>query len=287
VANSFIGIWTLNIHTQVVGVWAWQCDGRLQAKKIPVRTASTHNCWISLIETDSPDTIPVCPLYRLALSIRKGTALGVRYLLPHANNAEKLAEPGIYIDLLPEGTPKNKLRKYLAFETWREGEWCDLAIHSLSHRLQLKGNFEIVEFGAYCRHMHRAEDQALDHARIAVDQTQSTGTKPFMYLGEILFSEYTPPLYSITSISTDISSSGRTRLSWKIAADIDNQPKEIPTPFSEVTGPFAYFLVYLDGELQGIAHTLEFTLSKSLIGQLGHYSVEGVMWNGDVIASSL
>jgi len=259
-------------------------------KKIPVRTANTRKCWFSLIETDSPDRISICPLYRLALSIRKGTALRIRYLLPHANNAENFDETGIYIDLLPDGSSLTTLRKYLAFETRREGEWCDLTINSLSHRLQLRGTFEgskIVELGAYCRHMHRAEDHALDHAGIAVDQTQSTGTKqPFIYLGEVLFSEYTPPLYSITSISTDISSSGRTRLSWKIAADIGNPPKEIATPFSEVTGPFAYFLVYFDGELQGVAHTLEFSLNKSLIGRLGDYSVEGVMWNGDVIASS-
>ncbi|KAF8426601.1 glycosyl hydrolase family 85-domain-containing protein [Tirmania nivea] len=239
---------------------------------------------------DSPDQISICPLYKLVLTIRKGTALRIRYLLPHANNVEKLHETGVYIDVSPDGTPQTTLRKFLAFETRREGEWCDLTIHSLSHRLQLKGNFEgfkIVELGAYCRHMHCAEDHTLDHTETAVDQTQSTETKqPFLYLGEVLLSKYTPVLYSITSISTNISSSGRTRLSWKIAADIGNPPEEIATPFSKVTGPFAYFLVYFDGELQGVAHTLEFTLNKSLIGRLGDYSVEGVMWNGDIIASS-
>lgn len=228
------------------------------------------------------------------MTIRKDTALTVRYLVPPAaNNAEKRDETGIYIDLAPEGNISKRLRKYLAFETRREGEWCDLTIYSLRNNLQLKGNFEgsqIVELGAYCKHMQRAEDHALEHTGMVEDRPQLTGTKgPFMYLGELIISGGTPPPYTISSISTDISSNGWTRLSWKIAADIVISPREIAIPFSAVTGPFAYFLIYFDGELQGVAHAMDFVLSKSFIGQgplgLG-FSVQGVMWNGEIIASS-
>lgn len=255
----------------------------------------SFRCWLFplLTEADLPGRISICPLYKLNLTIGKNTALCIRYLLPPANNTQKADEFGIYIDLSSNGVSPNRLRKYLVFQTRREGEWCDLTIRSLRAILQRRGSigeFQIVELGIYFKQTHRAEDHALEDTGITVDHSHTTESKqPFVYLGEILISGHTPPLYKISSLTTNIDPMGRTRLSWKIAPEDGVSPREAPAPFSEVTGPFAYFLVYFDGELQGVAHTLEYILSKSFIGhsELGlGYHVQGVMWNGEIIASS-
>lgn len=245
-------------------------------------------CWISLIETDRADGIYLCPLYNLGLSIREDTLLRVRYFSPTMDNTEKPMEIGIYIDLLPTGGSAKQLKKYLPFEFRGEDTWHDLTINSLADNLQAKANFrgsKIVELGVYCISKHRAEDHTFTNT--GMDRPQSAGTKqPFVYLGEISLSRVTTPSYRISSISTDINSSGRTRLSWTIAAQNNTQVREISGPFSEITGPFAYFLVYIDGEVQGVAFSKEFIVSTSFIGELGlgRCMVEGVMWNGDVVA---
>ena len=86
-----------------------------------------------------------------------------------------------------------------------------------------------MELGVYCISKHRADDHTFKN--MEMDRPQSAGTKqPFVYLGKISLSRATTPSYRISSISTDINSSGRTRLSWKIAAQ---SVGEISGPFSE------------------------------------------------------
>ena len=197
--------------------------------------------------------------------------LRVRYFLPPMDNTKKPIEIGIYIDILPIDDSVMRLRKYLPFEFQEENTWHDLTINSLAN---LQGS-KIVELGVYYQH---AENHTSENP-------QSAGTKqPFVYLGEISLCRATAPSYRISSISMGVNSGGQTCLSWKIAAQNGTQVKE---PFSEVTGPFAYFLVYFDGEFQGVAFSKEFIVSKSFIGdelELERYMVEGVMWNGDVVA---
>lgn len=242
------------------------------------------------METAPLERMSVCPLYKLGLSIRNDTALAVRYLMPTGNNTGNLDEAGIYIDLTSAGATE-RLRKYLAFEHHRDGKWYELAIASLPDKLQAKAKFQgsqIVELGVYCK--YPAEDHPLERPGVSADQTQSTGTNqaPFVYLGEISLSADMPLPYRINSISTNVTASGLTRLSWNIAADADVDVVPALGPFSGTTGPFAYFVVYFDGEMQGLAFATEYIVSKPFIGQGNDpgYSVDGVMWNGKIIASS-
>ncbi|KAF8468383.1 hypothetical protein BDZ91DRAFT_108718 [Kalaharituber pfeilii] len=208
--------------------------------------------------------------------------MAVRYLL---QGVQEFKEIGIYIDLQYLTTASlQRLRKYLAFDGSQAGHWHDLTVLSLLEGLQMKEVFDsskIVELGVYCK-------CAVIDQRINI-HPQSTETKqaPFVYLGEISISTGRFSPYKICSISTDITSSGRTRLSWKIAPHAGACTCDAPGPLSGATGPFAYFIVYSGGEWQGLAFATEFILSKSFIGDTDEveYTVDGIMWDGTVVAS--
>ena len=240
--------------------------------------------FISKIETDSVNNISVCPLYKLTLSIRKTTYVRVQYLLRTKLGHESHSEVGIYIDIEQKNDPGTPFRKYLPLPDSTRDRWCELSVTSLLDRLQVKANFqnsEIVQLGVYCKH-------SAEHMRLAANLPSSGAIQtPFLHLGEIVISGNPPPSYAITSLSQIILTGGRTRLSWKISPDALGTDTPREQPFSGVTGPFAYFVVYLQGEWQGVAFATEFAVqsaNKQAEPGLG-YTVDGVYWDGSVVST--
>lgn len=279
--------WELSQDHAYCGSWSLAISRRSAGHKTTDTKTSPQD---EVTDGFSPSSVMICPLYKLNLHIREDTVLDVKYIPTNMTG-----ESGIYLDISPpDGSPKT-LRKFIGLECSQgieHKEWKSLRILRLWENLQLRANFRgstIVELGVY-------SDASPDLTGCMTNLCPTPTT--FVYLGQIAISRAEQfSEHQINAISTHISPDGTTWLSWKTSlAQTTQQRDEARTPdqlLSKTTGSFAYFMVYSGQEMLGLAFTTEYKLDKSFIkriqGQVSgtEYSVQGVMWDGRVVASAL
>lgn len=82
-----------------------------------------------------------------------------------------------------------------------------------------------------------------------------------------------------------------TRLSWSFHVDKDDEgTNDEGLPYSSISGPFSYFIVFVDGEMVGRAYVIEYLLSTEVATKLNRnekhkVEVKGFAFDGSFVCS--